>query len=69
MVYAHRVPRFDVYEYVGPDHRDFHWFKARADGSMLGKSMESITADTQEGTFKPFLLDMRVMTARFDESE
>jgi len=65
-VYPKRVPRFEIFEYHGEDLKGVHWFKARKDGMDLGKTMERIAEDTSAGTFKPFLLDMRKMTARID---
>lgn len=67
-IYKNRVPRFEVFMYVGVDQKSdtLHWFESRIDGARMSKTMAMITADTEEGQFKPFLLDMRKMTARMD---
>lgn len=65
-IYPARVPRFEIFEYEGVNTKGHHMFKARKDGLMLAKTLERIAEDTRAGTFKPFLLDLRRMTARMD---
>ncbi len=52
--YMKRIPRFEVFEYIGCDkEQKMYFFKSKSEGSIIGRHF----SDLNRFGFKPFLID------------
>jgi hypothetical protein len=54
--YAHRVPRFEVFVYLGLDAATgVHWFRSRKERTLIGRTHYQLNTNG----FHPFMLDWK----------
>jgi len=52
--YLKRIPRFEVFEYIGRDKEyEMYFFKSKSEGSIMGRHFR----DLNKFGFKPFLIE------------
>ena len=53
--YIKRVPKFEIFEYIGKDQdKELYFFKSRSEGTVLGRRFSELN----KFGFRPFLLDI-----------
>lgn len=53
--YIKRIPKFEVFEYIGKDpDRGMYFFKSRSEGTIVGRQFSELN----RFGFRPFLLDI-----------
>lgn len=64
LIFEHRKPRYEVFDYIGYEpKRELYFFQSRKEGSVIWRRWEELCTDD----FGPFLLDLEELRKNFPE--